>query len=77
MNATETLLLKHDAAFEYVPDRLGIAAQIMSGLLAGQHAAYITDYTYKGQDVLDHSQLIADAVNLADGLIARIKETQK
>lgn len=72
MKAGEILLLpKHgNIAFEYVPDRLGIAAQIMAGLLA-----------HSGDERIDHilhaDDLVHNAVELTDKLIARIKETQK
>lgn len=65
MNANETLLLKHGAAFEYVPDRLGIAVQLLASATSGCCPICVTDRD------------INDAVEIADKLIARINETQK
>lgn len=65
MNANEALLLKHGAAFEYEPDRLAIATELLAAATNGCCSICITDSD------------IADAVEITDKLIARIKETQK
>ena len=66
MKVSDMLMLKQgDVAFEYVPDRLAIAAQLLAAATNGCCPICITD------------SAIADAVEITDKLIARIKETQK
>lgn len=61
------ILTKHgNVAFEHVPDRLGIAAQLLSAIISS--GKYERHFIFAA---------VPDAVELADKLIARIKETQK
>lgn len=66
----DDILIRHQPAFEYVPDRLGIAAKLLAGMLA-----------YNGDERIDHvmhaDDLVNNAIMLTDKLIARIKETQQ
>lgn len=63
--AGNILQINPQPAIEYVPDRLGIAAQILAGFCADPKASCVDDHE------------VERAVELADKLIARVRATYK